>query len=75
MNVRVSEGRGGEEEIEGDCPLCRKDNETIRAIRRAQDESAERHDLFKDALGRGRDKLGVVSEFFGRGVMDVPVVE
>ncbi|KAI9056012.1 hypothetical protein LZ554_000944 [Drepanopeziza brunnea f. sp. 'monogermtubi'] len=58
--------------VEGSCPNCRKDNDTIRAIRRAQDESADRHDMFLDALARSNDKFGTISEFFGRGVMEVP---
>ena len=41
------------------------------AIRRAQVESADRHDLFSDALRRSRDGFAVVSEWFGRGVMGV----
>jgi hypothetical protein len=61
--------------VEGDCPICRKDNDTIRAIRKAQDESADRHDMFEDALARSNDKFGTISEFFGRGVMDVPAVD
>ncbi|EDN98603.1 hypothetical protein SS1G_13462 [Sclerotinia sclerotiorum 1980 UF-70] len=61
--------------VEGDCPTCKKENDTIKAIRRGQDETAERHDLFLDMLGRSRDKFGTVAEFFGRGVMEVPGVE
>lgn len=53
------------------CPVCEKDNETLKAIRRAQIESASKHDLFSDALERSRDGLGTVAEFFGRGVMGV----
>jgi vacuolar protein sorting-associated protein 11 len=52
-----------------ECPICAPNNATVKAIRKAQVESAERHDLFKDALGRSRDGFGVVSEWFGRGVM------
>ncbi|ORX99032.1 hypothetical protein BCR34DRAFT_576819 [Clohesyomyces aquaticus] len=54
-----------------ECPLCSQQNQTVRAIRRAQVESAERHDMFLDALRRGKDGFGVVSEWFGRGVMGV----
>jgi hypothetical protein len=71
LNVQVD----ADGNVEGDCPKCRKDNDTIRAIRRAQDETADRHDMFLDALQRSDDKFGTVSEFFGRGVMDVPVIE
>jgi len=52
-----------------ECPICEKQNSTIKAIRRAQEEAAGRHDLFLDVLGRSRDGLGTVAEFIGRGVM------
>ncbi|TKX22514.1 putative E3 ubiquitin-protein ligase PEP5 [Elsinoe australis] len=60
-----------EDEDEIDCPICAPQNATLKAIRKAQMESAGRHELFLDALGRSRDKFGTVSEWFGRGVMDV----
>jgi len=60
-----------EEDIE--CPLCAQENATIKAIKRAQDESADRHDLFKDALDRSRDKFGTITEWYGRGVMSAGV--
>ena len=52
-----------------ECPLCAPQNATIKAIRQAQVESAERHDLFTDALNRSKDKFGTISEWFGRGVL------
>ena len=61
--------------VDVDCPKCKKDNDTIRTIRKAQDESADRHDMFLDALARSGDKFGTISEFFGRGVMEVPTIE
>ncbi|KAL4990113.1 hypothetical protein BDW68DRAFT_155080 [Aspergillus falconensis] len=51
------------------CPACAPENSTIKAIRRRQIESAEQHDLFKAELQRSKDRYGVISEFFGRGVM------
>jgi hypothetical protein len=51
------------------CPVCAPTNSTLRAIRQRQVESADQHDLFKGELSRSRDRFGVVSEFFGRGVM------
>jgi len=54
-----------------ECPLCSAQNQTVRAIRKAQVESAGRHDLFLDALKRGKDGFAVVSEWFGRGVMGI----
>ncbi|KAF7588971.1 hypothetical protein BBP40_004973 [Aspergillus hancockii] len=52
-----------------DCPVCAPQNSTIRAIRKRQVESADQHDLFKGELQRSKDGFGVISEFFGRGVM------
>lgn len=60
--------RPGEEEST-ECPKCAQSNATIRAIRKAQDESADRHDMFQDALQRSHDRFGTISEFFGRGVL------
>jgi hypothetical protein len=51
------------------CPVCAPTNSTLRAIRQRQIDSADQHDLFKAELLRSRDRFGVVSEFFGRGVM------
>jgi len=53
-----------------ECPVCAEQNATIISIRKAQEESANMHELFLDALGKSRDKFGTVSEWFGRGVMD-----
>ncbi|KAI9774325.1 MAG: hypothetical protein M1840_004219 [Geoglossum simile] len=58
-----------------ECPKCATQNATIRAIKRAQDESADRHDMFLDALQRSNDKFGTISEFYGRGVMSTPTVD
>ena len=56
---------------EPQCPICEKDNETLKAIRKSQLEHAGKHELFLDALGRSKDGMGTVGEWFGRGVMDV----
>ncbi|KAF1956315.1 vacuolar protein sorting-associated protein 11 [Byssothecium circinans] len=71
----LSVDRDVEEDESVECPVCSSANQTVRAIRKAQIESAERHDLFLDALKRGRDGFAVVSEWFGRGVMGVGTVE
>ena len=60
---------------EAECPKCAAQNNSIRAFRKAQEDSANKHDMFQDALQRSRDKFGTISEFFGRGVMTVPTVE
>lgn len=67
LNVNPNSLDDEEEDVE--CPLCSSQNATIRAIKRAQEESATRHDLFQDALARSSDKFATVSEWFGRGVM------
>jgi vacuolar protein sorting-associated protein 11 len=54
-----------------ECPKCAPANQNIRAFRKAQEESADRHELFVDALGRSKERFATVSEFFGRGVMGV----
>lgn len=54
---------------DAECPICAPQNSTIKAIRKRQVESADQHDLFKGELQRSKDRFGVVSEFFGRGVM------
>ncbi|KAF4634433.1 hypothetical protein G7Y89_g3673 [Cudoniella acicularis] len=71
--ISVQVGEDGN--VEGDCTVCKKDNDTIRAFVRSQDETADKHDMFLDALGRSGDRFGTISEFFGRGVMEVPTVE
>lgn len=63
--------RGGDG-AESECPLCAQNNATIRAIKRGQEENADRHELFKDELERSDDRFATVSEWFGRGVMGVP---
>ncbi|KAL8731592.1 MAG: hypothetical protein Q9166_003280 [cf. Caloplaca sp. 2 TL-2023] len=63
----------GDEDVE--CPKCAPTNNNIRAFRKAQEESADRHDMFQNALQRSRDKFGTISEFLGRGVMAAPVAE
>jgi hypothetical protein len=60
---------GEHDEDKMECPLCSGKNATVKAIRKAQEESAGRHDMFQDALTRSRDKFGTISEWFGRGVM------
>ena len=54
---------------EVECPICAPQNQTVRAIRRAQEESAGRHELFNDGLQRSSDKFGTIADWFGRGVM------
>lgn len=69
-------GAGGEAgDGEAECPLCAKDNATIRALKKSQEENAERHELFRDDLERSEDRFKTVAAWFGRGVMSVRNVE
>ncbi|KAF8544496.1 hypothetical protein BDD12DRAFT_815447 [Trichophaea hybrida] len=56
-----------------ECITCGPTNQTIRTLKRSQDEAAERHDRFKVMLdAEGKDKFGVISDYFGKGVMAAP---
>ena len=68
---RISGGDDNEFDIDLQCPVCEKENETLKAIRQGQIDRAGRHELFLDALKRSRNGMGTVSEFFGSGVMSV----
>lgn len=59
----------GGEDAEVECPVCEPGNATVRAIRQAQLESADRHDLFVEELSTSTDRFATVTEWFGRGVM------
>lgn len=77
-NNNNSNSVGWRDDVDGaevECPICKPQNDTIKAIRQAQQESTEAHELFKAALERSsRDRFGTVSEFFARGVMNVRTV-
>ncbi|KAK3315511.1 hypothetical protein B0H66DRAFT_346224 [Apodospora peruviana] len=63
---------GSGEEVEnggGECPICARENSTIRALKKSQEENAQRHELFRDSLERSEDRFRTVAEWFGRGVM------
>ncbi|KAK3939243.1 vacuolar protein sorting-associated protein 11 [Diplogelasinospora grovesii] len=61
--------RSGTEGGVEECPLCARDNATIRALKKSQEENSERHELFKDDLERSEDRFRTIAEWFGRGVM------
>ncbi|KAH6656382.1 vacuolar protein sorting protein-like protein [Truncatella angustata] len=60
---------------ETECPLCASSNMAVRAMKRSQEERADRHDLFKDALdkGKGDERFKTVAQWFGQGVMGAGV--
>ncbi|KAL1959130.1 hypothetical protein VTO42DRAFT_2917 [Malbranchea cinnamomea] len=60
---------------DAECPVCAPHNATIKAIRERQIKAADQHDLFKSELQRSKDRFGLVSDFFGRGVMKPPNAE
>lgn len=71
--------QGGDDGNEVECPVCAVNNAAVRAMKRSQDERADRHDLFQDALkkssSRGEERFKVVAQWFGQGVMGAGVVE
>ncbi|KAK4185817.1 vacuolar protein sorting-associated protein 11 [Podospora australis] len=73
----LGENDAGEADADslGECPICARDNATIRALKKSQEEAAERHELFKDDLERSEDRFKTVAEWFGRGVMGAPGIE
>lgn len=52
------------------CPVCLPNIEAISAIRKGQDDTGDRYDLFKIALEGSDSKFKVVTDFFGRGAME-----
>ncbi|KAL9113786.1 MAG: hypothetical protein Q9227_002231 [Pyrenula ochraceoflavens] len=69
LNANLQDGG----DVKDDCPICKPGNDTIRAIRQAQVDSVDAHEIFKGAVDRASgDRFGAISEFFGRGVMNVP---
>lgn len=70
----LAEGRhDGRDETGGsdaECPLCKPQHDTIKAIRRAQIEVTDQHELFEETLKKSSDRFGTVAEFFSRGVMN-----
>ncbi|KAI1091158.1 vacuolar protein sorting-associated protein 11 [Rostrohypoxylon terebratum] len=66
-----------EDGAEVECPVCAVNNAAVRAMKRSQDERADRHDLFKDALEKGdeRERFKTVAQWFGQGVMGAGTAE
>ncbi|KAI0424671.1 vacuolar protein sorting protein-like protein [Xylaria sp. FL1042] len=52
-----------------ECPVCASNNAAVRAMKRGQEERAERHDLFRDALSKSDERFKTVAQWFGQGVM------
>ncbi|EGP84623.1 uncharacterized protein MYCGRDRAFT_101271 [Zymoseptoria tritici IPO323] len=70
--LNVPDHEGVQDRVEIECPICEAGNRIVRQTRRAQEESAGRHEVFMESLrGVERDRFGVVGEWFGRGVMSV----
>lgn len=64
-----------EDGSEVECPVCAVNNAAVRAMKRSQDERADRHDLFKDALEKGDERFKTVAQWFGQGVMGAGTIE
>ena len=67
------EGAGGAGPLEHvECPICSPQNAVVKQVKRAQEESRGKVDVFRSALDRSEDRFGTVAEWFGRGVMNAP---
>ncbi|KAI0536191.1 vacuolar protein sorting protein-like protein [Xylaria digitata] len=66
INTSAGDGDGGDKT---ECPVCAANNAAVRAMKRGQEERAERHDLFRDALNKGDERFKTVAQWFGQGVM------
>ncbi|RYC54068.1 hypothetical protein CHU98_g12144 [Xylaria longipes] len=74
LKVDSSAGDGdGNDKTE--CPVCAANNAAVRAMKRGQEERAERHDLFRDALNKGDERFKTVAQWFGQGVMGASTLE
>ncbi|KAI1328080.1 vacuolar protein sorting protein-like protein [Xylariaceae sp. FL0255] len=72
--LKADGGEGGDG-TKTECPVCAPNNAAVRAMKRGQEERAERHDLFRDALDKGDDRFKTVAQWFGQGVMEVSGLE
>jgi hypothetical protein len=70
-----STGGGGDGGEKTECPVCAANNAAVRAMKRGQEERAERHDLFRDALDKSDERFKTVAQWFGQGVMGVNGLE
>lgn len=61
----------GQDASEVACPKCEPQNQAVRQLRWAQQERAGQNELFMDDLNRSSDRFYTISDWFGRGVMDV----
>ncbi|GAP85644.1 putative vacuolar membrane protein [Rosellinia necatrix] len=68
--LKVDSAAGDGDGSDGtECPVCAANNAAVKAMKRGQEERAERHDLFRDALSRGDERFKTVAQWFGQGVM------
>ncbi|KAI1346402.1 vacuolar protein sorting protein-like protein [Xylaria sp. FL0043] len=66
INSSAGDGDGNDKT---ECPVCASNNAAVRAMKRGQEERAERHDLFRDALNKSDERFKTVAQWFGQGVM------
>ncbi|KAI0437145.1 vacuolar protein sorting protein-like protein [Xylaria telfairii] len=72
VDSSVGDGDGSDKT---ECPVCAANNAAVRAMKRGQEERAERHDLFRDALSKGDERFKTVAQWFGQGVMGAGALE
>ncbi|KAI1184268.1 vacuolar protein sorting protein-like protein [Nemania serpens] len=72
VDSSAGDGDGGDKT---ECPVCAPNNAAVRAMKRGQEERAERHDLFQDALSKSDERFKTVAQWFGQGVMGTSSLE
>lgn len=55
--------------FDAQCPKCLGELQGIKAIRKAQEDLADRNELFFSSLKEGDNKFKVLTDFFGRGAL------
>jgi vacuolar protein sorting-associated protein 11 len=62
------------DDSDAQCPKCLDELQGIKAIRKAQEDLADRNDLFFSSLKEGENKFKVLTDFFGRGALTSPFI-
>jgi len=61
-------------ENESECPVCAPQNKKILEIKRSLEENVGQHDQFFKQLEGSADGFTTVSDYFGRGIFNKPII-
>lgn len=57
-------------DLDPECPACARHHALVREIRRNQEASTDRHDLFLAEVSESLDGFSIVAGAFGRGLLN-----